>query len=275
MLDLGLPLNASDLASTPLPEIDGLAKSSPDLLAIVLSHGHRDHWGLMPKVELDVPFIMGKATSQILNAASHFVPDTFSPAVTTYLEHRKPIEIGPFKITPYLMDHSGFDAYSMSVETDERRLFYSGDFRAHGRKSKLFDALLNAPPHDVDMMLMEGSSLGRLDEYQQFSSENDLEEIFVDRLKKTPGMALVACSAQNIDRVVSVYRACKRSGRVLLIDAYAAEILKAIDSDSIPKPTSDWSNIAVYLPQSQRRQLVKKGIAAIVDSYRGLKTLAR
>jgi ribonuclease J len=84
-------------------------------------------------------------------------------------------------------------------------------------------------------------------------------------------MALVACSAQNIDRVVSVYRACKRTGRVLLIDAYAAEILKAIEHDSIPKPTSAWSNIAVYLPQSQRRQLVRKGIASIVDSYRDLR----
>jgi ribonuclease J len=50
---------------------------------------------------------------------------------------------------------------------------------------------------------------------------------FVDRFKATAGMALVACSAQNIDRVVTVYRASKRTGRTLIVDAYAAEVLKA------------------------------------------------
>src|ERR1035437_7061369 len=38
LLDLGLPLNAKDVASTPLPAISGLAKADPSLLAIVLSH---------------------------------------------------------------------------------------------------------------------------------------------------------------------------------------------------------------------------------------------
>lgn len=41
LLDLGLPLNAIDVASTPLPAVAGLAKPDPSLLAIVLSHGHR------------------------------------------------------------------------------------------------------------------------------------------------------------------------------------------------------------------------------------------
>jgi ribonuclease J len=50
LLDLGLPLGAADLASTPLPDVEGLGDSSATLLAIVLSHGHRDHWGLIPKV---------------------------------------------------------------------------------------------------------------------------------------------------------------------------------------------------------------------------------
>jgi ribonuclease J len=120
-------------------------------------------------------------------------------------------------------------------------------------------------------MLMEGSSLGRLAEDQSFPSEAALEEIFVDRFKNTAGMALVACSAQNIDRVVTVYRAAKRTGRTLIVDAYAAEVLKAAGQDSIPKPVPGWSNLAVFIPHSQRIQLVKKNIAPLVDSYRGFR----
>ena len=120
-------------------------------------------------------------------------------------------------------------------------------------------------------MLMEGSSLGRLADDQSFPSESALEEIFVDRFKGTSGMALVACAAQNIDRVVTVYRAAKRTGRTLIVDAYAAEVLKATGQDSIPKPVAGWSNLAVFIPKSQRVQLVKNNIAALVDSYRGFR----
>lgn len=271
LLDLGLPLDAADLASTPLPDVEGLAESSATLLGIVLSHGHRDHWGLIPKVGAHVPLVMGKATESIIRAAADFVPDAVALSASQYLEHGKPIQIGPFTVLPRLVDHSGFDAYAMEVEANGKRIFYSGDLRAHGRKGSLFDALINSPPLNIDTMLMEGSSLGRLADDQSFPTEAALEETFVDRFKSTAGMALVACSAQNIDRVVTVYRAAKRTGRTLIVDAYAAEVLKATGQDSIPKPVAGWSDLAVFIPQGQRIQLVKKNIASLVDSYRGFR----
>jgi ribonuclease J len=271
LLDLGLPLDAADLASTPLPDVEGLADSSATLLAIVLSHGHRDHWGLVPKVNPGSPLVMGRATESIIRAAAHFVPDAVMLSAAQYLEHGKPIHLGPFTVLPRLVDHSGFDAYAMEVEANGKRIFYSGDLRAHGRKGDLFEALINSPPLNIDTMLMEGSSLGRLADDQTFPSEAALEEVFVDRFKDTAGMALVACSAQNIDRVVTVYRAAKRTGRTLIVDAYAAEVLKATGQDSIPKPVAGWPNLAVFIPQGQRIQLVKKNIASLVDSYRGFR----
>jgi ribonuclease J len=51
-----------------------------------------------------------------------------------------------FAVTPYLIDHSGFDAVAYLIEADGKRLFYSSDFRGHGRKSMLFDLMLANPP---------------------------------------------------------------------------------------------------------------------------------
>lgn len=45
--DLGLPLDSPDVASAALPKVPGLQEPDANLFAIVLSHGHRDHWGLV------------------------------------------------------------------------------------------------------------------------------------------------------------------------------------------------------------------------------------
>jgi ribonuclease J len=271
IVDLGLPLDAPEADAALVPQISGLREHDPSLLAIVVSHGHRDHWGLIPKARPDIPTVMGRATERIMRAAADFVPDGFAPNAWKHLESGKLIQIGPFAITPHLVDHSGFDAYALEIEADGRRLFYSGDLRAHGRKSVLFERMLKKPPKNIDVMLMEGSSLSRLGDEEAFPTEQALERIFIERFKTTPGMVLVACSAQNIDRIVTIYRAAKRTGRTMIIDAYAAEVLKATGNEHIPKPVQGWSNIAVYIPQWQRIQLVKKGIAPIVDSYRGFR----
>jgi ribonuclease J len=193
IVDLGLPLDALEADPALVPQISGLRDHDPSLLAIVLSHGHRDHWGLVPKVRLDVPIVMGKATERIMRAAADFVPGGFSLKASNYLESEKPLQIGPFAITPHLVDHSGFDAYALEIEAGGRRLFYSGDLRAHGRKGKLFERMLNSPPKNIDVMLMEGSSLGRLADEERFPTEKTLERTFIERFKTTPGMVLVAC----------------------------------------------------------------------------------
>ncbi len=265
MLDLGLPLDGDsrDVSSHPL--IDGLA-GDKSLVGLVLSHGHIDHWGLAPLAGPDLPVALGGATLRILQAAAPFVPRPYVPVRPIELTAGKSIELGPFRITPYLVDHSAYGAHALEVEASGKRLFYSGDIRGHGRKAALFERMLATPPRNVDVMLMEGSSFGSLDPDHSFPAEAEIEQRLVDLFNRTKGLALVAASAQNIDRMVSLYRACKRTGRTLIVDLYTAEILRATENANIPQ--SDWPNVAVYVPQYQRVQMKRAARFDLVERHR-------
>ena len=143
LLDLGLPLDADDLSDDLLPDVSGLRIEDPTLSAIVISHGHGDHWGLLPLCKPKVPIAMGAATARIMSAAAPFVPNSFVPNVSFELSDRKALQIGPFIVTPYLVDHSAYDAYALLIEAGGRRLLYSGDIRSHGRKGALFERLVS------------------------------------------------------------------------------------------------------------------------------------
>ncbi len=266
LLDLGLPLDAGDTEpKSLLPAVAGLHAPDPGLLALVLSHGHADHWGLAPHVATALPVVAGAATRRILAAAAAFVPGAAPIAAGPDLADRETIRIGPFAITPYLVDHSAYDAYALLVEADGRRLFYSGDIRAHGRKAALFERLVAQPPQPIHAMLMEGSSLGRLDPGQRFPTEGAIEARLVERFGPDGFVGLCA-SAQNIDRIVTVYRACKRTGRTLVLDLYALEVLGATANPRIP--AAEWPNLAVYVPEYQRRHIARTQRFDIVDRYK-------
>jgi ribonuclease J len=254
ILDLGLPLDAEDNPKKYLPNIPGLDGYDPSLLGILISHPHQDHFGLLAHISKDIPIGMGPAARRILTAASPFMRDAW-PVPTRGWDFQSGVsfQIGPFRITPTLVDHSAYDSYSLLVESDGKRIFYSGDFRAHGRKAALFDQLIANPPKNIEALLLEGSCIGRINDDQQFPTEREIENQLVDRLNQTNGMALVHSSAQNIDRLVSIMRASRRTGRKLVIDLYTAAILEATGNKNIPQ--SDWPDIAVYIPYRQRIQI--------------------
>jgi ribonuclease J len=252
LLDLGLPLETDDDVQPPL--VPGLDGSDPDLLGVVVSHSHPDHYGLIDEAAPEIPVYMGAATARILREAKYFTPMGLERPVTRELVDRLPLSVGPFTITPYLVDHSAFDAYALLLEADGRRLFYSGDLRAHGRKPGTFRSLVAEPPEDVDALLLEGTTISR-DEAGQTISETEVETRLRREIRKTTGMLLACYSAQNIDRLVSVYRATIREGRDLIIDLYGAAIAAASGRSTVPQ--ADWERVRVYVPQSQRVRVKK------------------
>jgi ribonuclease J len=250
VLDLGRPLAADWDDEVPLPDIDGLTAEDTSTLGVLISHHHADHWGLAGQIRSSVPIFMGAATGRILQAASFWTRGLEVP-LAGHLEHRTPLEIGPFTVTPFLNDHSAYDAYSLLVEAGGRRLFYTGDLRGHGRKAGIFEELLRKPPGDVDVLLMEGTNIQPGLPDKPTITETDVEQTLIDQFRATAGLALVVTSAQNVDRLVTIYRAALQADRDLVVDAYTADVARATGNDNIPRPDPAWPRIHTCLPRWQ------------------------
>jgi ribonuclease J len=257
ILDVGRPLDAP-------PDARHLLPKSLDLNAavdgVLITHPHQDHYGLLEDIPAVWPTYSGAATERLIRLTSGIfgkeLPHTFHP-----WKSGTKFDIGPFAVTPFLIDHSAFDAYALLIEVEGKRILYSGDFRIHGRKSTLTRRLMATPPENLDVLLMEGTNLGS---DKSCVTESDIEDTFVDLFKSTAGRVFVAWSAQNVDRTVTLYRACLKAGRTLVVDLYTTEVMEALaEFGKLPRP--GWNNLKVVITSAFVRMYKRTGREPFVE----------
>jgi ribonuclease J len=95
---------------------------------------------------------------------------------------------------------------------------------------------LDELPHKVNKLICEGTTISRND--FRAVMESELEDAAVEEFRKTNGPVFILQSSTNIDRIVTMYRAAKRSERLFLQELYMAEITSAIGRN-IPNPSFD------------------------------------
>ena len=243
-----------------LPPVKGLYDGMADgksVDAFLLSHPHQDHYGLCKFIRQNVPVYLSEDAARILGVSDVFLPTQFGNYdQKIFLKDRMSVNIGGMKITPYLVDHSGYGAMAFLVEAEGKKIFYSGDFRGHGRKKSLFDKFLESRPSSVNTLLMEGTMIERTQE--DVDTEQQLEIKIVKEARKYPGMKLVLCSGQNIDRLVTFYRAAKRSGAIFILDLYMANVLHELGRKSMPIPSNGFKDVKVLFTKHFMKKLEQK-----------------
>jgi ribonuclease J len=257
ILDVGRPLDAPNEATGLLPK--SLDLRHP-VSAILISHPHQDHYGLLEETPADWPVFCGTATAKLIRMTSGIFG---KPIVREFQPWKsgRAFQTGQFSVTPYLTDHSAFDAHMLLVEVGGKRILYSGDFRTHGRKGKLVSRFMEKPPRDLDVLLMEGTNLGS---DKPWMSESDVEADFVGLFRKTCGRVFVAWSAQNIDRTVTLYRACLQAKRTLVVDLYTAEVLDMLREHG-RLPQAGWPNLRVVVTCAFANMYRKTGREGFVE----------
>lgn len=251
LFDVGLPLD--DGAKDVKLDIKGLYRGEEtDIDAILITHAHPDHFGLLEFINSKIPIYMNKVTSDLIRKIYPLTSNKNLENLDIHISD-KPIKIGDFTITPHSEDHSAVQSLAYEIQYKNKKILYTGDLRFHGRKGYLSNNLKKIK--DVDYLIMEGSNLGRENQVQK--SENDV----LEELKKafnTKKLSLITFSSQNLDRFISVYKACLSSKKTLVLDSYTYYVLENFKDLSKNIPQFNWNNIKVYFsPNSISEELAK------------------
>jgi len=252
LIDAGTPVNKEPKLSQK--QFNDLVTRSE---AIFISHPHPDHYEMLSWLEHDTPVYMSRGCKKILEIAHKFNQTEYNPASATTFD-RDTIEIpgSNISVTPIAVDHSGFDSRAFLISDGEENILYSGDIRDHGRKKYLLKQLPDELPGEIDSLILEGTLLTR--NYKGVQSEQEVQDKLTDLIKVNSGLCLIAFSSQNIDRLISVFKACRATNRTLVIDPYTAYILHELKEFSDMLPQYFWNNIGILFAANSHTRAIKQ-----------------
>jgi len=213
-----------------LPDLDYLASERRNLLGIVLTHGHEDHYGALAHLwpELQAPVYCTPFTRHLLEG--RLIEHGLKTQVPV---HEIPVggrfQIGPFDIELINMTHSIPEPMALAIRTPLGNLLHSGDWKLdetpvlgapvdQARLQALGEEGCLALMCDSTNVLREGQSI----------SETDVAKSLEAIISRAKYRVAVTTFASNLGRVIAIAKAADAAGRTVI--AAGRSIWRMIDA---------------------------------------------
>lgn len=203
--------------------------------AVLFTHYHGDHTGLMDRIPGDVPLYMDESMLKILTTLHNCTHNETMKALLANADGRihpfaspEASNIGDMTVTPFFVDHSAYRSNMFLIEAAGKTILVSGDFRATGYLSKSLQEvpkLIERFHETVDVLLCEGTMMTRSVKEERLLNEWDLRKE-IETFLQTHRQAYVLCSSTNFDTISSIYHAAHKNRLKVYANGYICAMLR-------------------------------------------------
>ena len=226
-VDLGVSFAGEDLPGIDLilPDIRFLVEERRNLLGLVLTHGHEDHFGALIDLwpRLKVPVYATPFTAALFEAKRLSEPGAPEIPITVVpLSGRFPL--GPFDIELVSMAHSIPESNGLIIRTRHGAVLHTGDW-------KIDPTPVIGPPTDEaklralgreGCLALIGDSTNAVREGRS-PSETDVAKSLADLIKTARARVAVTTFASNVARIRAVAEAAAECDREVVLVGRAME----------------------------------------------------
>jgi len=208
-----------------MPDISFLEKERKNLMGLVLTHAHEDHFGaiidLWPK--LKCPIYATKFSAALFEAKC--AAERNAPEIpVTVVPSGGRVDVGPFNVEFIPVAHSIPEAHALAIHTEAGIVLHTGDW-------KIDPTPTLGPPTDEKrlrelgeqgVLALIGDSTNAVRDGRS-PSEAEVAKTIIDLVKAAKGRVAVTTFASNVARVKAVADAARAADREVVVVGRAME----------------------------------------------------
>lgn len=231
-VDFGVAFGGDDLPGVDLvmPDIRFLLAERKNLVGLVLTHGHEDHFGALIDLwpRLKVPIYTTPFTAALFEAKRQAEPG--APEIPIQVVPLGgTIRLGPFEIELVSMSHSIPESNALIIGTPLGRVLHTGDW-------KLDPTPVVGPPTDEarlrrlgeeGCLALVGDSTNAVREGRS-PSETEVGKTLAELIAEAPQRVAVTTFASHVARVRSIAEAAHACGREVVVVGRAMERISQV-----------------------------------------------
>lgn len=230
IVDCGIMFPDDDMPGIDfiIPDFSYVKKNKNKVKAIILTHGHEDHIGGLPFLfkEINAPVFATKLTIGLtkikFDNSQKAIPIKYNE-----INPDKPLDIGPFHIDFFRVNHSIPDGLGLIIKTDIGIVVHTGDFKFDhvpiDNKVTQFSKIARVGQEGVLALLCDSTNA---EEIGFTLPERDVGKTLLEKFEKASKRIIVATFSSHIHRIQQVLDVANKLEKKVAISGMS--ILKTV-----------------------------------------------
>jgi len=216
-----------------LPDIRFVESIAKDLLAIIITHAHEDHYGAVLSLwqRLGAPIYCTAFTAGMLDAKAQYEGEAPNLPLEIYKAGDK-IDLEPFEVEPVYVTHSIPEPMSLAIKSPLGRIIHTGDWKLDDDPTlgKNTDAKAFKRLGDDGVLALICDSTNAMRDGVS-PSEREVSDSLANLISNAKGRVAITTFASNVGRIRSIAQAAEKAGRKVMLVGSSIRRVVEVASD--------------------------------------------